>query len=218
MAVVDYFSQPELDAIRVATERAEAETGGELVCVIVERCDSYEASIWKAATLGALSGVAVASIWYALLAPWGQPVIPWLLLPALLGTALALLIMLLLPGLQRALISPNVVERRVDRRAATAFLDEEIFDTRDRTGVLLFLALFEHQIRIVRDKGVEKKISPEAWQEISEELARGLRAGRPGPAVVRAIEACGDLLTSSGVAKRTDDRNELSNEPRLHDD
>ena len=32
------------------------------------------------------------------------------------------------------------MDRRVDRRAAVAFLAEEIFDTRDRTGVLIFVS------------------------------------------------------------------------------
>lgn len=218
MAVTDFFSEQELEAVRAATLAAESQTGGELVCVIVERCDSYEASWWKVATLGALAGATLASLWYSSRGGWSAPDAPWILLPPVIGAAAGLLLVLLAPQLQRLLIPPKVIQRRVDRRAAVAFLDEEIFATRDRTGVLIFLALFEHQIRILRDKGVEDKISPSAWSEIADALTRGLRSGHPGSALVRAIEASGNLLTKSGVARRADDRDELSNEPRLYDE
>ena len=131
---------------------------------------------------------------------------------------MSLLTVLLVPWLQRVLIPPRIIERRVDRRAAKAFLDEEIFATRDRTGVLIFVALFEHQIRILRDGGVEDKIPPGQWSEIADQLARGLRTGEPGSALVRAVESAGDLLESGGVPRRVDDRDELSNEPRLSDE
>ncbi len=218
MAIADYFTKQELDAIRAATRAAEARTGGELVCVIVERCDSYEASVWKAATLGALAGSAFGSLGYSLRAGWAEAATPWILIPPLIGAAMGLLSVLLVPWLQRVLIPPRVIERRVDRRAAVAFLDEEIFSTRDRTGVLIFVALFEHQIRILRDEGVEDKIPPSGWSKIADELARGLRRRDPGAAIVRAVESAGDLLEKGGVPRRGDDRDELSNEPRLYDE
>ncbi len=218
MAVADYFTKRQLDAVRDATQAAEARTGGELVCVIVERCDSYEASVWKAATLGALAGSAFSSLWYSLQAGWAEPATPWILIPPLVGAAMGLLAVLLVPWLQRVLIPPRVIERRVDRRAAKEFLDEEIFETRDRTGVLIFVALFEHQIRILRDAGVEDKVPPAEWSEIADQLARGLRTGEPGSALVDAVESAGDLLEKCRVPRRIDDRDELSNEPRLHDE
>jgi len=218
LAVADHFSAQELEAVRVATREAETKTGGEFVCVIVERCDSYEASVWKAATLGALGAAALAALWQAVRGGWGFAPVPWVLLPPLIGAALGLLAVLLIPPLQRLLIPAGVVERRVDRRAAVAFLDEEIFATRDRSGVLIFVALFEHQIRILRDKGIEEKIAPAEWTEITETLARGLRRGRPGPPLVRAVEDAGELLAQARVERREDDRNELSDEPRLYDD
>ena len=218
MTVADHFSAQELEAVRAATREAEAKTGGELVCVIVERCDSYEASVWKAATLGALGAAALAALWQALRGGWGFAPVPWVLLPPLVGAALGLLAVLLIPPLRRLLIPNAVLERRVDRRAAVAFLDEEIFATRDRSGVLIFVALFEHQIRILRDKGIEEKIAPGEWSQIADELVRGLRRGKPGPALVRAVEEAGALLEQGKVVRRDDDRNELSDEPRLHDD
>jgi putative membrane protein len=116
------------------------------------------------------------------------------------------------------LVPSDVLDRRVDRRAAAAFLSEEVFDTRDRTGVLLFIALFEHRIRVLTDRGVGQRIADEGWQPIVDRLTEGLRQPRPGPAIVEAIGAAGDLLAAAGVGRRTDDSNELDDSPRLLDE
>lgn len=218
MTVRDAFTAEELEAIRVATQRAERETGGELVCVIVNRCDAYLAPLWQAVALGSIGAAATAAILYAALDVWAQPPSLWIFMPALLGAALGLLTVCLVPPARRWLTPPPVLARRVDRRAAAAFLDEEIFDTRDRTGVLLFVALFEHQIRILPDRGVDEQVPEESWREIASQLTTGLRGGRRGEAIVRAIEACGQLLVDHGVRRRQDDRNELADEPRLLDE
>ena len=148
MNIRDPFTDQELAAIRAATEDAEKQTGGELVCVIVQQCDTYEASVWKAAALGAVGGALAAGIWHAFGEIWTWNPLPWILLPPVIGAAFGLLTVWIAPPLRRLLIPPEVLERRVDRRAATAFLDEEIFDTRERTGVLLFV--LERRLRPVQ--------------------------------------------------------------------
>ena len=207
----------DLATIRRETQAAEARTGGELVCVLVRRCDAYEGVPWKGAALGAIAGVLGATLWEALAAGWGPPSYYFYALTTLLGAALGLLGVATLPTVARLLIPPEVLDRRVDRRAAVAFLEEEIFDTRDRTGVLLFVAFFEHRVRILADTGINDRVDPEIWSSIAGELTRGLRAGRARDALLEAIQACGEALEQS-VARRRDDRNELSDEPRVHDD
>lgn len=211
------LSADDLTAIREATRAAEARTGGELVCVLVRRCDAYEGVPWKGAFLGAISGVTLATLWQVLTTGW-SPLGPYLFaLLTLLGAATGLLTVAALPGLRRLLIPAAVLDRRVDRRAASAFLEEEIFDTRDRTGVLLFVAFFEHRVRILADSGVEQRVDAGVWASIAGELTRGLRAGRAREALIEAIEACGAALERS-IARRPDDANELSDEPRVLDD
>jgi putative membrane protein len=215
LTVRSQFTDQELEAIRSATREAETKTGGELVCVIVNRCDSYLAPIWQAAALGSVGGAAAAGIAYASLDSWVLNPFLWILMPALIGAALGLLTLWLVPPARRWLTPAPVLARRVDRRAAVAFLDEEIFNTRDRTGVLLFVALFEHQIRILPDRGIERSVPEESWQRIASRLTRALRGGRRGEAIVEAIHRCGDLLVDHGVDRRQDDENELADEPRL---
>jgi len=218
LSIRNQFTAQELETIREATRKAERQTGGELVCVIVRQSDIYESSVWKAAAFGALGGTVLAGLWFTFTDVWIGSILPWILLPSILGATVGTLLIWAVPGLRRALVPPPVMDLRVDRRAAVAFLNEETFDTRDRTGVLIFISLFEHGIRILCDKGVEELVPEETWEPIVDELAQGLRDGRKGPAITAAVEACGSLLLQHGVALRPDDVNELDDEPRLHDD
>lgn len=218
MSVRSQFNDDELAAIQAATQQAERKTGGELVCVIVDRCDSYQSPVWQALALGSLGGTVVAGIaaWYS--ATWSPLTSVWMLAPPFLGATLALLAIWLIRPLALWLVPPDLVRRRVDRRAAAAFLEEEIFDTRDRTGVLLFVALYEHQIRILTDRGVEEKVGETLWQPILENLTAGLRSGDRAVAIADAIRQCGQVLVDHGVSRRVDDENELSDEPRFRDE
>lgn len=218
MSIRSQFTAQELETIREATREAERQTGGELVCVIVQRSDIYEASIWKAAAFGALGGTVLAGLWITFGDVWIGSILPWVLMPSVLGAAVGTLLIWAVPALRRALVPPALMDLRVDRRAAVAFLNEETFDTRDRTGVLIFISLFEHGIRILCDKGVEEQVPEETWDPIIDELARGLRHRRKEPAITAAVGACGHVLVQHGVERRFDDENELDDKPRLHDD
>ncbi len=213
----DQLSEQELAEIKAATVEAERSTGAELVCVIVQRCDTYEASAWKATALGALGGSMLAGIWLTFGEVWGQRVLPWVLIPPMLGAAICLIAVWAAPEMARMLIPRAILERRVDRRAAQAFLEEEVSRTRDRTGVLLFVALFEHEIRILCDAGVEQRVPRAAWEGVVADLTSALRGDRKGPAIAAAVRACGQLLLAHRVGRREDDENELRDEPRLHD-
>lgn len=212
------LTSSDLDAIREATRTAELRTGGELVVVLVKRCDVYASSYWKGATLGAFAGAAAVGLWQTFALGW-QPLAPYLLpLTTLISAAVGMLAVAGLPLVRRLLVPSDILDLRADRRAALAFLDEEIFDTRDRTGVLLFVAFFEHRVRILVDSGVRERVEQSVWDSIAGELTRGIRAGRTREALLTAIDACATALESHSVERRADDENELSDKPRVLDD
>jgi putative membrane protein len=200
--------------IRGAVNRAEEGTSGEIVPFVVATSDSYEGALWKGATFGALLlSLAAAGIW-VLWEPWGPAIPLWLMGPPLAGAAVGYLLAGALPSLRRALVGSVVIENRVQRRAAVAFLDEEVFRTRDRTGILLFLSLFERQVVILADEGINRRVEEEEWRGIVSRLAVGIRENRSVAALVEAIDECGELLRSRGVDIKPDDTDELSNELR----
>ena len=135
-------------------------------------------------------------------------------MPAPAGGAIGYLLTWWLPALRRWMAGDEILELRSRRRAEVAFLEQEVFKTRDRTGILLFLSLFEHRAVVLGDTGINQKVDQAQWDAIVRDLAAGVRAGRPGPAMVEAVRACGELLERHGVSRRSDDQDELSNELR----
>ncbi len=217
MAVRDYFREAELEAVRDATREAEGRTSGELVCVIVDRSDGYEEAKWLAATLGALLGTLLIAYGIYAVESWQPSLFVWIGLIPFATSAGGWLLASAVPAVRRELAGFATLQERVHQRAAAAFVEEEIFNTRERTGILIFVSLFERRVEILSDEGIRRTVPDEAWQWIARELAAGIRDDRAGEALVAAVRACGDLLEEHGVAKAADDVNELSDEPRLPD-
>ena len=209
-----FFSQADLDAIQAAVREAEARTSGEIVPYVVERSDEYSSAAWKGAALGALLAPLVALVVHQWSSIWGIPLAWWMALPAPVGGALGYLLTEWLPPVRRWMVGEHVIERRARLRAAAAFLEQEVFRTRERTGILLFLSLFERRVVLLADSGIHQKVEEGEWEGITRRLAEGIRNGRSGPALVEAIRACGELLERHGVERRVDDEDELPNELR----
>jgi putative membrane protein len=207
------FSETDLEAIRAATVRAERRTAGELVVYVTERCDPYTELGWKSALVGGAIGALCAALAVWRFGGWGAPDYLWMLLGLQLGFAIGW-VASRFDGVARHLISNDALESRVNGRAAEAFVEEQVFATRDRTGVLIFVALLEHRVLVLADQGIDERVADDAWHEISSELALGLRRGEPAGALIHAVERCTELLVAHGVSA-SDVANELSDEPRF---
>jgi putative membrane protein len=217
MNVNELFTQADLEAVQAAVREAEARTSGEIVPYVVDESDEYPTAVWKGAALGALLAPLVAVAVYLLGDFWGSHVALWIALPALAGGAAGYMLTASVRSVRRSLAGDEVLDLRARRRAAVAFLDQEVFNTRDRTGILLFLSLFEHRVVVLGDSGINQKVDQAEWDGIVAQLASGIRSGRPAAALVGAIRECGVLLERHGVARQADDRDELSNELRRGD-
>jgi putative membrane protein len=209
-----FFSQADLAAIQAAVREAEARTSGEIVPFVAGRSDDYQNALWKGAALGALLGPMAALALHRWSTIWGIPMGIWIALPAPLGGAAGYLLALLHP-VRRWMAGEPALDARARRRAAVAFLEQEVFRTRGRTGILLFVSLFERRVVLLADSGIHQKVEEGDWGEITRRLAQGIRSGRPAPALIEAIRACGELLERHGVERQADDQDELSDELRL---
>ena len=117
----------------------------------------------------------------------------------------------------RRLIPEDEIERSVGLRAEAAFLREEVFNTRERTGILVFLALFEHRAVILGDEGINRAVPEGDWQALVDHLVAGIREGRAAEALCETIARCGEVLEAHHVELRPDDEDELADEPRLRE-
>src|SRR6185436_10741303 len=159
------FSAADEEAIRAAVADAEQRSAGEVVPWIVEACDPYPEAGWKAAALGALLGLAVTAGGQLLAGTWGGGL--WLALAALAGGAAGLALGQL-PAVKRLLVDDDVIEHRMRVAAEAAFVRGEVFATRERTGILVFLALLERRVVVLGDAGINSRVQPEEWQLLAE--------------------------------------------------
>ncbi len=207
--VAKYFSQDDLREIEAAVRAAEQRTAGEIVPYAVSHSDHYEAAAWKGATLGGFAAAVAAGVarWFG--DAWGVPSLAWVMLPALVGGGLGYLVAATVRPLKLALAGAAKVEHRVRQRAAAAFLENEVFRTRARTGVLIFLSLFERRVVVLGDSGINARVGQHEWDAIVAGIVAGMRADRPGKALAGAIARCGELLEHDHVARAADDTDEL---------
>lgn len=215
------FTDAERERIRQAVDAAEKQTAGEIVPYIVARSGSYEIGAWRGAAVGALIAAALALLvaWFYdgwglgwLYSAWGMA------LTMTLGGVLGALLVWFVPLLRRLFAGTARMAERVHRRAEAAFLEEEVFNTRDRTGILLFVSLFEHRIEVLGDEGINLKVEQREWVEVVDRIRTGIRAGHLADGLVAAIEMCGELLHRRGVGIRPDDTDELSDDVRIRDE
>jgi putative membrane protein len=211
------FSAADLAAVRTAVSDAEAATSGEIVPFVVPASDLYLSAVWKGTALGALLSPLAALAMFRYGGFWGGSLSFWIALPAAAGAAVGHLLTVLVPPVKRWLAGREMLTARVHQRATLAFLEEEVFHTRERTGILLFVSLFERRVVVLGDTGINRQVETAHWNEVVDVVTVGLAAGHPGAALVAGIKKCGELLTRFGVAVRPDDRNELSDELRRGD-
>jgi len=218
MHVARFFTQADLDAIAGAVHDAEKRSAGEIVPYVVSHSDHYEAAGWKGAIIGAFVAALGAALWRQFGTLWGGATPVWIVAPTVVGAALGFLATALLPPLKRALASAAALDHHVHRRAGAAFLEREVFKTRDRTGVLIFLSLFERRVVVLADAGINAKVGQHEWDGIVAELAAGIRGGNPGKALADSIRRCGELLARAGMVARADDTDELPDELQLREE
>jgi putative membrane protein len=212
-----FFSEADRRAVSEATREAERRTSGEIVPYVVGSCDDYSGAAWKAAVCGALAGAACGLAIHVIGDFWGGSPALWVMTPALFLGVLGFCLCRGVAAVRRSFVPDEILDLRARRRAAVAFLEEEVFLTRDRTGILIFVALFERRVVVLGDEGINRVVPDGAWQRVVADVIEGIKAGRPAAALIDAIADCGRLLETHRVDLRTDDRDELDNLLRLRE-
>ena len=205
MRVEKLFDPEAFDAVERAVQEAERNTSGEIVPMIVPRSDDYPGvRAVAAAILAFAAGVAVLA----------SPLDPLLWLPpAEIVTFVCGYWLAGRPVLLRILIPESIRAERVDRAAKLAFLEEGLVETRDRTGILLYVSLLEHRVEVLADRGIDERVEEGTWDGVVRLILDGIRAGRAEEGFVEAIRLCGEILATQ-FPRREDDTDELANRPR----
>ncbi len=210
-----YFSQADLDRITAAVRSAEAATSGEIVPYVVLQSDAYFEAAWRAAAVTGGVILLLGILVFLFVDVW-LPLTLFEFMAAALFAALGVFALVhAVPSLKRRLVGRRLMDHRVRMRAEEAFLSEEVFKTRERTGILIFVSLLEHRVVVLGDSGINAKVTPEHWNGIVAMVAEGMKTGKPADGLVRAIGRCGEILAEHGVRRRPDDTDELSDNLRM---
>jgi len=112
--------------------------------------------------------------------------------------------------LKRCFISEREFNEEVKEAAITNFFNQGLYRTRDETGVLILISVFERKVWVLADKGINTRVHEGQWDEIVKIIIDGIKQKRQADAICRAVEKTGALLKEHFPIK-PDDTNELGN-------
>jgi putative membrane protein len=196
-----FFTEEEKERLHQAIVAAESKTAGEIVPMIVTSCARYTEVELYGLIAGLFIGLIVEWLWSD---PWASPFINlWPIVGACAGFLLGQV-----PAIKRLVSPKNRIDAAVHTLALAAFTQHGLHYTRNHTGILIVVSLLEHRVEVLADRGINAKVEPATWQEISKIVADGLRSNRACEAVCKAIQRCGEILAGH-FPRQPDDRNEL---------
>jgi putative membrane protein len=146
---------------------AEKRTNAQIVIAVIKRSDDYAELPWKAFALSASAAGLFVIILDIILYYWIHYIAVLIAAVIMLSTgAVFALLTILIPGFARIFLSANRAEVEVKQYAESLFLNRELFATRKRSGILLLVSLFERQVILLPDKGLNSRLSMDAKQNI----------------------------------------------------
>lgn len=203
-----YLNEDQSRKITTRCAAIEARTGTEVLAAVVGKCDCYPEIPWKAFALGAAVGAQIVLVKWL----WG-PVWPaaWEALAhvaLVLGLgALAALLTLFWPGFARLFLDRARAEAESRQYAQALFLERAMFGTRARSALLILVGLFERQVIILPDRGVETRLAAERLQSVIAPMLGHLRRGDHFQALLDGLSRIEALLLEAGfqaAAERAD--------------
>jgi putative membrane protein len=138
--------------------------------------------------------------------------IAWMPVDTLAAFVVGTLLSAGVPPLRRALTSRKLMANHVRTAARASFVDLGISRTSGRSGILVFASMFERQVEVVTDIGIDRAVLGTSFEDGIASLKRAVRRGPNFPAFVSALRALGPILANA-LPRLATDVNELPDEP-----
>ena len=205
-----FLTPAEGAAIDAEVAAIEARTGVQIATAIVGKSDTYLELPWKAFALGAslaALGLVAVDAWRP---QWTTASTAAAHATTMLGVAAAsALLAIFVPPFARLFLRANRAESEVARHAQSLFLARELFRTRSRRAVLVFLSVFERRIEILPDTGLHDRVSEAEWHGVIARIAPHMRNASPARALQDGLAAVEALLASKAFVADGAVANEL---------
>jgi putative membrane protein len=196
------ISAEDRERLAHAIRDAEAGTAGEIVVVLAGEASGYRTVPIVWALLCAL-----ATPWPLI---WITTLGPSRIFLVQLAVALILSVVLSLPKRRYALVPGFIKRARAHEAASHEFMARGLTRTRDRTGVLIYVAAAEHYAEILADTGIADRVDQEVWRAAIAELIDAIKAGRAGDGLLAVVHRVGAILAEH-APPHADDADELPN-------
>jgi putative membrane protein len=209
-----YLDPTEADAIEARIADVERRTGVQVVTAIVGKSDTYVELPWKAFALGAsLSAFVVVVL------DWLRP--DWTTSHAsvlqsvviLVAASVSALLAVFVPAYAFLYLRPTRRDSVVRQYAEAFFLRRQLFNTRERTAVLILVSEFERKVEILADAGLAPSVSDKEWRVVIARMTASLARRRYATALQDALSGVEHLLASKGFHGGAGASNELPDRP-----
>lgn len=206
MASRSFFTDDAKRRVRAAIEQIESQTSAEVVVAVRRQATSYldlDLSFGMLAALGALLALMHTEQSFS-------PV--WIPFDFLVAFLAGVLLSSQLPPLRRLLASRRRRHDATARATREAFLDLKVSQTTGRNGIVVLISIFEREVGVVCDIGVERTPPIRAAIERLEASIAGFN-----PSFDRfeaALLAIGPVL-GAAMPRQEDDVNELPDDVRV---
>ncbi len=201
----DILSDPEKAALVDAVRDVERGSSAEVVIAFRGCSGDYRDADLIAGIL-----LALFTLWFELFSPW-EFSLPVILASPVLAGALGAFLSSRAPNVRRLFTSRTSRRERVRVASLAAFHGMRVSETRERTGILVYVSCLERMAAVVPDAGVRRRVEGGTWDAAVRAVEAAATRREPGAAVARAVRSLGEAL-SSALPPRADDLNELPDE------
>ncbi|WP_411821635.1 TPM domain-containing protein [Leptospira sp. 'Mane'] len=209
-----YFSTTDLTEIKLAVQEAEKKTSGEIVPYFAEASHHYKEWNW----FGSFIGGGLGGFVLFLMDQFGFKSWDYGALDSVVfvwsGAFIGYILPYFLSGLRLTIVPFGAKKFFVNLKSKEAFLEEEVFRTSNRTGILIYISLREKMVRILPDTAIAKIVPQSDWEEAVRLIVQGMKSNQKKEGIVASVLFCGNLLVKYGLHIQKDDKNEISDEIR----
>lgn len=209
----------DLEKIKKAVKDAESKTAGEIATAFINESDNYAVYELMFSVIGGFIYFVImmlfsSNIEHTLKRMLWDYSTDYLLIFYGLSTFLVIFILYLLANISfidRLIVPGSVMQRKVNERAVRYFMESGVYNTKDRTGILIFISGLEHRVELLVDKGINEKFPQEKWNTVVSHIIDGIKSNRMVENLTNAIAQCGEMLAEHYPIQR-DDVNELKDD------
>lgn len=204
MSAKHFLTEEEQAKIVECVKEVETTTSGEIVPVIADESHHYP----SAESFGSMVFAMILGLAGCQLA--GRTDM-WTFLAVFLGLNMVFRFVLRrFPAVKKPFVGKARMKEEVEEGALNAFYDNGLHLTRDQTGIIIYVSVYEHMVQVLADKGINDKIDNAIWEQVVADVTESIRQGKPADGICQAVRRCGEIVHREFPIKH-DDTDELPN-------